>query len=206
MDSRQFDFNSPEGKVLVRELHAFTAVHFSRLYRRDVNERGKSIADYVSEAIEKHLTGEDNYDPTRAKLGYHLKHNVIKRSIYNDLPPHVKKEYREDKQKSVTETNLMPGAFKMVEPAVAPQAMGSYDADVLFEEVGKRTEGDSVVQQIVEAIWFGGFELSSRAAICGEYSLSESDFDKGKKRFMTALGNAFKSLNWHTEQYDRRQK
>jgi hypothetical protein len=200
------DFDSTEWRVLVRKLYAFAAVHFNRLYKRETNERAKSIHDYVSEAIEKHLSGEDNYDPTKSPLEYHLKYNVIRRSIYNDLPPQAKRERIQASQESIVESNLVPVAAKPMEPSVAPMGLGTYDTELLFKEIGKRANGDHVVEQLALAIWVGGFELSNRAAICKEYDLTQADFDKGKKRFMTVLGHVFKSLNWKIEEYEHRQR
>lgn len=199
MVTNHIDFDSLEWEVLFRSLYAFAALHFNRLYKRETNERGKSIHDYVSEAIEKHISGEDNYDPAKSPLEYHLKYNLIKRSIYNDMPPDSKRERIQVKQESLVESNLFPVAVKRIESSVAPVGLGTYDTELIFKEIGKRASGDHVVEQIALAIWLGGFELRSRAEICKEYDLTLAEFDKGKKRFMTILGHVFKNLNWKIE-------
>ncbi len=198
MVTNHIDFDSPEGKTLIRNLYAYASVHFKRLYRGEMNERGKGIHEYVADALEKHLLGQDNYDPARSPLEYHLMYNVIRQSIYNDLPPHAKRT-RAGKNDEAVDTNLVPISKKPTAPSVAPAGLGSHDVDLLFKKVGERSGGDHVVEQIVLAIWLGGFELSNRTAICKEYNLTQAEFDKGKKRFMTILGHAFKGLNWKIE-------
>ena len=85
MEKGDVNFESPEGKALLRSLNVYSYELFRRVYKQEVNERGKSFSDYVYDAIEKHLRGEDNYDPTRSTLDYHLKKNVIRQAIYNDI-------------------------------------------------------------------------------------------------------------------------
>jgi hypothetical protein len=207
MVTNHIDFDSSEWRVLVRNLYAYTTVHFKRLYKRETNERGKSIHDYVSEAIEKHINGEDKFDQNRStleyysKLEYHLKKNIIRRSLYNDLLPHAKREYADEKKEDAIDINLIPIRSKPSEPSTAPMGLGTYDTELLFDEIGKRASGDHVVEQIALAIWLGGFELSSRSAICNEYNLEQTEFDKGKMRLMTILGHVFKNLNWEIEEY-----
>jgi hypothetical protein len=211
MSTTQIDFDSPEWRVLIRNLYAYAAVQFRQYHKKETNERGKSIHDYVSEAIEKHINGKDKFDESRSSLDYysllehHLKKNIIRRLISNDLLPHTKRQYAQKKKEVVVETNLIPVPPKPKPRSTEPSGLGNYDTEILFDEISKRASGDHVVEQIILAIWLGGFELSNRLAICNEYNITQAEFDKGKRRFMTILGHVFKKLNWNIAEYDNRQ-
>ncbi len=208
MATTQIDFDSPEWRVLIRNLYAYAAVLFRKHHKKETNDRGKSIHDYVSEAIEKHINGKDNFDKSRSNLNYyslleyHLKKNIIRRSISNDHLPHTKREYSQKKKELLTETNLIPVSPKPKASSTEPSGLGTYDTEILFDEISKRASGDHIVEQIILAIWLGGFELSNRLAICTEYNITQAEFDKGKKRFMTILNHVFKKLNWNIAEYD----
>jgi hypothetical protein len=53
MEKGDVNFESPEGKALLRSLHVYSYELFRRVYKQEVNERGKSFSDYVYDAIVK---------------------------------------------------------------------------------------------------------------------------------------------------------
>lgn len=191
------DFNTPEGKQLLKNLYAYSLGLFNKLYKLEINERGKSYKDYVHQAVELHLREEDNYDPNLAPLEYHLKFHVIKRELYNDLPAHVKKIYKEIK-------NLDPEKLEMVhispEPAEKREPIEDilyftdHDQKILFAEIEKEINGDDVVERIYLAVAHDSFNLSDRSEICKACDIAPSDFDNGKRRFVTILKRVFKKL------------
>lgn len=191
------DFNTPVGKQLLQNLFAYSRGLYRKLYRGEVNEKGKSFKDYVYQAIDLHLRGKDNYDPEKAPLEYHLKFHVIKRELHNDLPAHVKKEYREG-------INVDPDELEMVhiipEPAEEKEPVGDeinfteYDRKLIFTEIEKEVNGDDVVERIYLAVAHDKFNLSDRSEICEEFDITPSDFDNGKRRFVTILKRVFKKL------------
>lgn len=197
MEKGEVNFESAEGKALLRSLHVYAYELFRRVYKQEVNERGKSFSDYVFDAIEKHLRGEDNYDKARSTLDYHLKKNVIRQAIYNDLPPHVKNHRKLVSKQSLTESNIVPipsAAREQSVSAVIPELL-AYDEKVIFQEIERVIGDDKVVGEIYLAITTGGFSLVDRAEICRELDMKLSDFDNGKRRLNTILKNVFRKFN-----------
>jgi len=62
------DFNTPVGKQLLTNLYAYSRGLYKKLYRGEVNEKGKSYKDYVHDALDLHLRGKDKYDHRKAPL------------------------------------------------------------------------------------------------------------------------------------------
>lgn len=192
------DFNTPVGKLLLRNLYSYSRGLFNKLYKGEVNEKGKSYKDYVYQAVDMHLRGEDKYDPNGAPLEYHLKFHVIKRELYNDLPAHVKREYRErikivdpDKLEMI---HIIPEPAKEKEPVEDTLDFTEHDQKLIFSEIEKEINGDEIVERIYLAVAHDKFNLSDRAEISKECDITHSDFDNGKRRFITILKRVFKKL------------
>lgn len=187
------NFSAAQWRELTRNLHAFAVDWYRRYYRAEANERGKSPKDYVNDAIEKHIRGEDNYDPNRGALEKHLKYNVIRRAIYNDLPPGVKKDNKAARESSFQESNLLQQAARPIKPFVEPLGLG-LDQKLIFGEIEKEVSGDNVLEQIYLAVCHDTFELSDRKEICEECGLTPDEFDNGARRFKTVLKRVFTKL------------
>ncbi len=150
------DFNSPVGKQLLMNLYAYSRGLYKKLYKGEVNEKGKSYKDYVYQAIDLHLREKDNYDPHKAPLEYHLKFHVIKRELYNDLPAHVKKEYRESIKNvdpdKLEMMHIVPEPAEEIEPMEATFDFTDHDRHLIFTEIEKEIMGDDIVERIYLAI------------------------------------------------------
>ena len=197
MEKGEINLNGPEGRTLFRSLYAYSSVLFRRIYKREVNERGKSFTDYVNDAIEKHIKGEDNFDPTRSTLDFHLKKNVIRQAIYNDRPAYVKKQLKKTDEEWGLGSNIMPSYPVSSEGTVeadVPEIM-ELDQKIVFDEIAIAVTGDNVLENFYLAICEGDFSLVDRAEICAEFKMSESDFDNGKRRMKTILKNVFTKYN-----------
>lgn len=193
------DFNSQEGKQLLKNLYAFSKALYNKLYKTQVNGRGKGFTDYVHDALDKHLRSLDGYDPSRSPLEYHLKFHVIKQALFNDLPEEVKAKRKGEVNITLNEVAHITPEPKIVrEPAVA-EIIGlvllEHDRNLLFTEIEKLIDGDDVVERIYLAVAHERFKISDREEICNECNMSTKDFDNGKRRFVTILINAFKKLD-----------
>jgi hypothetical protein len=196
------DFNSPEALELIHNLHAFSWELFHRLFKTEVNEGGKSFTDYVHDALEKHLTGKDNFNPEKSPLEYHLKYHIIRQAMYNDLPTHVKK-IRKDLRAPLQESNLSNKPVKIPEPSSTPliSAVVGYDEPLILGEIEKTIKGDDIVERIYLAVCEDSFELSDRREICQKYAISENQFDNGRRRLRTAVENVLKNLGENKKDY-----
>ena len=196
------DFNSSEALELIHNLHAFSWELFHRLYKTEVNERGKSFTDYVQDAIEKHLNGNDNYDPSKSPLEYHLKFHLIRQAMFNDLPQHAKKRHKEDKS-LLQESNLSPKPTRAPEPSTVVQLseVVGYDEPLILNEIQKAINNDDEVERIYLAVCEDSFELSDRIGICKAYDLSYDQFKNARRRLDTAVGNVLKKLGIDKKDY-----
>jgi len=169
---------------------------FKRLYKSEVNERGKSFMDYVHDTIERHIKKEDHYDPDKSPLEYHLKYHVLRRALYNDLPPHVRKQYKSNREGVASESNLMPKAVIAMEPLTDAVILelDEFDQKVIFGRIEKEIDGDRTLESLYLAVCQDTFKLSDRSEICKEYDLTLPEFDNGKRRFITILKNVFREL------------
>jgi hypothetical protein len=196
MNNSAIDLNSAEAKQLIMNLYSFAYELFNKLYKTEINQRGKSVSDYVSDAIEKHLNGTDNYDPERSPLEYHLKKNVIRQAIYNDLPPQRKKQLVNAREDEVLGGHVIHHQNKVSEPSVETYIPGliEFDNEVITRQFEKHISGDDVLENIFLAVFYDDFDLSERSEICDKYKISPSDFDNGRRRFMTVAKKIFKNL------------
>jgi hypothetical protein len=186
------DFNSEESRLLLRNLYAYARRLFTKLYKSEVNERGKSFSDYVNDTIERHLMGQDPYDPSKSPLEYHLKKNVLRRLIYNDLPSHVKRARVPNYEMS--ESTPM---VKMVSPARPEPAIEStimFDQQLIMTTIEKEIGDDNVVGGIYLAVCHDDFNLSDRAEICQEVGLTTEEFNNGRRRFLTIAKRVYKTI------------
>lgn len=195
------DFGSEENKRLLKRLFAYALDLFKQLYKTDPNWKGKSFKDYVIDAIVRHLADEDHFDPKKSPLEYHLKYHVIRRALTNDLPPAVKKEYRQSR-KETSEDLEMRSRSPIEYPEVNPDEIGEVslfinqiENQVLFKEIETEINGDSIVEQIYLAVIYDKYNFSDRAEICADFNISAGDFDNGRRRLITILKRVFKNLN-----------
>lgn len=192
MAGEPLDFSSPAGRELIRNLYAFSLALFQKLYKTEVNERGKSFKDYVHDAIEKHLLQQDHYDPAKSPLEYHLKYHLIRRAIYNDLPPGVKKLRKEANTGSAQDSHLIPQRQRTQEEITLTEV--GYDQGLILSEVERQVNGDVVLESIYLAVCEDTFDFSDRQEICKAYGIAPDEFDKGIKRFRTVLKRVFQGL------------
>lgn len=196
----EFDFEKEENRRLLAKLYAYARGLFGKLNKTDTSWRGNGFRDYVHDAILKHINGEDNYDPNKGPLEYHLKYNVIRQAITNDVDPSVKKEYAEWRKKTLQERE-MNQKTAIAEVAITPDEIGmqtmiinNVDNDQLFKEIEAEMK-DEVVKLIYLAVVQDKYHFSERAEICEDFDISNEDFDKGKRRLLTILRRVFKKLN-----------
>lgn len=185
------DFASPQGKQLIKNLYAYSFTLFNQLYKKEVNERGKSFKDYVTDALEKHLRGKDGYNPEKSSLEYYLKKYVIRQQLFNDLPSDIKKAYAKkiDKDDVLVESHIIFEARGNEESSDSQHEpiLDAHDTELLHNELQKEIANDSIVQKIYLAITHEKFNLGDRAEICEAFNIELKDFDNARRRFTTIL-------------------
>lgn len=191
MTSPPFDFSSPQGIIVLRSLYSFSDGLFRRLFKTEVNSKGKSAKDYVNDALVKHLLGKDKYDPARGPLDHHLKKNVIMQAQFNDLRKHLK-----NKMESIS----VDGGLGEDEALVLDEyrlgktvpALEESDMKVIFSTIEESIKDDPVVEGIYLAVFYDIYEISDRKEICQACNLQENEFDNGKRRLKTVLNSVYR--------------
>lgn len=195
----EINLEQEELKKLLRNLYAYSRGYYSKLYQVDPNWKGKGFKDYVHDALEKYLGGNDNFDSKRGPLEYHLKYHLIKQAITNDLPPDVRKAYAEYRKKTQDElemgqqkTSVDPAHIDPDELSIVSLVVNNMDSEDLLKQIESEINGDTAMEQIYLAVVYDKYEFSERAEICRDFDLSLNDFDNGKRRLMTILRRVFK--------------
>lgn len=197
----ELDLEKPENRKLLVSLYAFSRGLYKKLYNKEINEVGKGFQDYVHDAIEKHLRGEDNFDVSRGKLNFHLKYNVIRQMLVNDLPLEVRKAYQKRK-KSEPEDEEMIHIIQEVQAYIDPDDLPSVDfgldnmySAAIFKAIEDGIKEDEIAQRIYLAVVQDKYQFSEREEICTDYELEKSDFDNGKRRLLTVVRRVFKKFD-----------
>ncbi|MBX2963959.1 MAG: hypothetical protein KF687_15715 [Cyclobacteriaceae bacterium] len=188
-------FETKEGERIIKNLLAYSNNLFKCLYKQELNERGKSSKDYVSEVIERYLSGKDSTNMELSKHEMFLK-GIIKRCQYNDLMPYQRKARMESRQ-PLEESHLIQQPSKNTDTILENYPVSDQseiDRNMIVSEIRNAIDDeDFVVIKLYEAVCLHGFSLKNRAEICNEYQLSLADFDNGKRRFMNIVKKVFKN-------------
>lgn len=197
----EHELEKPENKKLLASLYAFSRDFYKRFYKSEFNHKNKGFKDYVQDALEKHLRGKDNFDPLKGKLDYHLKYNVIRQMIVNDLPLEVRKSY-EQSRKSTSPDEGMIHIIQEVHAYIDPEdlpfvdfGLENMDSPVIFKAIEEEIKGKEVEEKIYLAIVQDKYQFPERQEICAEYEIEPADFDLGKKRFLTVVRRVFKKFD-----------
>lgn len=194
------DLEKPENEKLLANLYAYSRGLYNRFYNTEVNHEGKSFKDYVHDAIEKHLRGKDKFDASRGTLNFHLKMNVIRRDIVNDLPLEVRKAYQKRKEATPEEEemiHIIQEVQAYIDPEDLPSvdfALESFDNARIFKAIEDEIN-DDVVERIYLAVVQDKYQFNEREEICTEYDMSTADFDNGKRRLLTIVRRVFKKFD-----------
>lgn len=183
MDRIQFD--TTDGARILRNLYAFAYSQYKILYKREINERGKSYKDYVYEAIERYLRVKDQLYITTLEHEMLLR-SLVRRSIYNDLLPYQRKE-RKTFLESLEENHLISTPPQHPEEVLRNFPVNDsskIDRDIMLKSIENALKDDEVVKKIYTAVCIHDFSLSNRMGICKEFGISIDDFNNGSRRFM----------------------
>lgn len=191
MDRIQFD--TSDGARMLRNLHAYAYSQYNILYRREINERGKSYDDYVIDAIEKYLRVKDQIYGTTFEIEMYLR-SLIKQAIYNDLIPYQRRERKSFKE-PLEESYLIempPNHPEQILRNFPVNDSSEIDRDIILKSIENAIKDDEVVKRIFTAVCIHDFSLSNRISICKEFGISIDDFNNGSRRFMRIVKKILK--------------
>jgi len=91
-------------------------------------------------------------------------------------------------------THIIPESVEEMEAVDDTVTFSEHDQKLIFTEIENEIAGDDVVERIYLAVAHDKFNLSDRSEICEECEITPSDFDNGRKRFVTILRRVFRKL------------
>jgi hypothetical protein len=184
--------DDPNWEEIIVELEAFCRSYMKgkpwfRHARKDVFLAGKSIKDYVYEAILTHLEEPEKFDPTKGKLIDFLKYWLLRNAVNADLGS---KE---------NETSRDP--YDLVLQRDSEDESSSYDARLVpFTEALFDDEIDyGTIMADIEAavnkdktcgeIYYGQTMGMPRREIMKEFGMTAEEYVNGFRRLKTILNN-----------------
>lgn len=145
---------------------------------------GKSIDDYVYDAIGEFLKNPSKFDPKKGALIQYLEYSILRRLISNDL-------VREENETTIAvyEKVLQRDAdddttayYDRLVPFTEALFDDDIDYDIILKDIQKEVQKDSVCETIFLGLYMEGM---TRAEVIREFGLSPKEFDNGNKRLKT---------------------
>lgn len=156
---------------------------------------GKTVDDYVGEAICRYLENPKKYNPDSGTFLNYLKLNLIRSLVSNDV------RLEENK---VT-ANIFATADEKIDEgedsesyldSILPYAEALFDEQIDYEKIMKEIEveieGDAIVESIFLGVRLYGMK---RREVINELSITPSEYDNGMRRLTTILNKVAKKYN-----------
>lgn len=169
----------PDWESIILQLTAYTEYLFSthHWFRGDgvsTSIKGKTVDDYVKEAIKYHLCNPTKYNPEKGSLINYLKYFLIRRYISNDSKSsenalYIKYVYGND------------GAYEIdIEDfGVSNNDIeNNFDVNKILDDLELSMKDDQIVSQIFIALGCG----YKKNEICEELNISKKEYDNGIRR------------------------
>jgi hypothetical protein len=151
---------------------------------------GKQVHDYVSEAIEKHLTHPEKFDASKGGLVQYLKYNLVRSLISNDGRC---AENRTSSDLSVARDQ--EESPKNYLDALAPAVNEYFDDAIDYHTIISCTESALEGDETAKEIFLGIVSGLKRADIIQEFKMTAKQFDNGMRRLKTAQKEIARKFN-----------
>lgn len=190
---------SEDWEAIYPQLYAYTddllkKKSWFRGKKTDSYLKGKTIEDYVSEAIWKYLSNPEKFDATSGRsLVNYLKLHIIRTLVGNDAKAPENKTSKDvfaiaDKKQQDDDDSYLD--------SVLPYAEVFFDQEIDFKEIMTEIENEISKDEVAEKIYFGErYDGLKRAQIIEENKMSEKEFNNGKRRMQTILDTVAKKYN-----------
>lgn len=157
---------------------------------------GKQVHDYISEAIEKHLTDPEKFDvSSNRSLANYLKLHIIRTLVGNDAKSSENRTSKDvfataDQKEQQEEDS---GSYL---DAILPHAEVYFDQEIDYNEIMSSIETEVKGDKIAEEIFLGVCCCNlKRREVIEEFKMTENDFDNGMRRLKTILHNTSKKYD-----------
>ena len=180
-----------EWESIITQLKAFFRAftrdkHWFRGPDTETFLKGKSIDDYVYEAIGRYLKKPEKFDPRKGTLIDYLKYNLLRGLISNDL---TNKE--NEKNKAVYKNMLRHDAdddsttyYDRLVPITEALFNDEIDYNTIMGEIQEAVKKDTICENIFLGLYL---DEMTRAQVIEEFGMTAQEFDNGKKRLKTIL-------------------
>jgi hypothetical protein len=157
----------------------------------DVYLEGKTVDDYVYDAIEQYLLNPGKYDPSTGRsLTNYIKYHILLTLIGNDARSQENRRGvvpvpgTSDEEEGDYSDNILLG----VSEALFDQEI---DLDKVIADIEKELRSDDIAERIFIGLRLLGY---SRKDLIKQTGLSSDEFDNGMRRLNTVLKNTAKKF------------
>jgi hypothetical protein len=180
-----------EWESIITQLKAFFRAftrdkHWFRGPDTETFLKGKSIDDYVYEAIGRYLRNPEKFDQRKGTLIDYLKYNLLRGLISNDL---TNKE--NEKTKAVYENVLRHDAddhstayYDRLVPITEALFNDEIDYDIIMDNIQEAVKKNTICENIFLGLYLYGM---TRAQVIEEFGMTAQEYDNGNRRLKTII-------------------
>jgi hypothetical protein len=184
--------DDPKWEEIIVELEAFfrSFIKGKPLFRRgqaDIFLKGKSIRDYVYEAILLYLEDPGKYDPSKGPLIMYLKYYLLRNVINSDLDSKENKTTR-DLYDRILQHDAADDSTAYFD-RLLPFTEALFDDEIDYGTIMADIEAAVKKDKVCGEIFYGQSIGMARRDIMEEFGMSAGDYVNGYKRLKTILNN-----------------
>lgn len=184
--------DDPNWEEIIVELEAFfrSFIRGKPLFRRgkaDIFLKGKSIRDYVYEAILQHLEDPDKYNPSKGSLLLYLEYYLLRNVINADLDSKENRTTR-DLYDKILQHDAEDNSTAYYD-RLLPITEALFDDEIDYGTIMAEIEAEVKKDKICGEIFYGQSVGMKRRDIMEEFGMSAGEYVNGYKRLKTILNN-----------------
>jgi hypothetical protein len=151
----------------------------------DIFLMGKTINDYVYEAIGRYLEKPEGYDPKKGTLIHYLEYYLLRSLVSNDLARKENKTSRDVYSRIlVHDADDHSIAYQ---DRLLPFTEALFDDEIDYTTILPHIEAAVKKDKVCEEIFLGLTDGMKRAEIIDVFGMTAKDYDNGNKRLKTIL-------------------
>jgi len=192
MNSLTPDQGGPNWEEIIVELEAFcrSFVKGKPWFRRagkDIFLMGKSIRDYVYEAILTHLEMPEKYDRAKGPLIDYLKYWLLRNVVNKDLTS-KENETSRDFYDRIVENDAEDDSMAYYD-RLLPFTEALFDDEIDYGIIMVEIEAEVKKDKVCGEIFYGQSIGMKRRDVMEEFGMSAGEYVNGYKRLKTILNN-----------------
>ena len=164
---------------------------------------GKSVEDYVMEAIARYLENPEGYDPSTGRslvnyIHWHILRNLVRADVTSlENKETVAASYAEDEDDDSDLEDIR--ALKSMLPHIEAYFDEEIDINKITAALEVEVSKDPDVEKVYLGICMSGMK---RREVIKDFNMSDKEFDNAMRRFHTILKNTAKVYGLKPKNYE----